>query len=155
MENLHNDSPLSNCISADQPFKINHKPVCIQEPCILLCATDGCFGYFQSPMHFEAVLKGSMKKANSFTQWKELVLRDISAVTGDDISLSLVVIPQLSFSKIKESMLKDVKRFSEIRQLEESIQTAKQMLDEEQSKYNPLLQEIWGECKLEYEKYIK
>lgn len=155
MENLHNDSRMSNCICADQPFKINHKHVQIDEPCILLSATDGCFGYYPSPMHFEAVLKDALKQANNYAQWKELAQQYIAEITGDDISLSLLIIPQLSFKEVQKNMLKDVKRFSEIRNLEKDIQSAEVILADERSKYQPLLQEIWEECKQEYVKYIK
>ena len=155
MENLHNDSRMSNCICADQPFKINHKHVQIDGPCILLSATDGCFGYYPSPMHFEAVLKDALTQANNYAQWKELAQQYISEVTGDDISLSLLTIPQLSFREVQKNMLKDVNRFREIRNLEKDIQSAERILADEHSKYQSFLQEIWKECKQEYVKYIE
>lgn len=157
MENLHNDSRMSNCICADQPFKINHRKVVLKknEPCILLSATDGCFGYYPSPMHFEADLKDALKKADSYAKWEELVQHHITDVTGDDISLSLLTIPQCDFKDVQKEMNKDVKRFREISTLESEIKVAEKMLDSECSKYQPLLQEIWKEYKQEYVKYIK
>ena len=157
MENLHNDSRVSNCICADQSFKINHRKVDLKknEPCILLSATDGCFGYYPSPMHFEAVLKDALKQADSYEEWKELVLRHITEVTGDDISLSLLTIPQCNFKEVKKNMAGDVKRFQEITVLESDIKVAEELLAEGRSKYQPLLQDIWEEYKQEYENYIK
>ena len=66
MENLRNDAAISNCICADRDFLINHKLLVIpKDPIAILCATDGCFGYFPTPMHFEAMLKKSLKKAEN------------------------------------------------------------------------------------------
>ncbi|MFL6187841.1 MAG: PP2C family protein-serine/threonine phosphatase, partial [Actinomycetes bacterium] len=50
MRNLTDDSVMSNCISADTEFHINHRQVELQAPFLLLCATDGCFAYVRSPM---------------------------------------------------------------------------------------------------------
>lgn len=154
MENLHNDSRMSNCICADQPFKINHMRIQINEPCILLSATDGCFGYYPSPMHFEAALKDTLKQADNYDQWKEQIQQCIAEVTGDDFSLSLLTVPQLSFKNIKKNMLREMKRFQKIREQEKEIQIAEDILADERSKYQSLLQEIWKESKQQYTKYM-
>ena len=51
MENLRNDAAISNCICADRDFRINHEQISLsKEPVVILSATDGCFGYFPTPI---------------------------------------------------------------------------------------------------------
>lgn len=64
MENLITDAPMSNTISlpirttrdAIPTFTINCHSYSIKKPCVLFSATDGCFGYLKSPMHFEQAI---------------------------------------------------------------------------------------------------
>jgi len=63
MRNLTDDSVMSNCISASADFHINHRAVELEAPFVVLCATDGCYGYLPSPMHFEQLLLSTMAAA--------------------------------------------------------------------------------------------
>ena len=53
MANLRRDSVVSNAMSADTDFHVNYRRVELKAPFLLVCATDGCFGYVPTPMHFE------------------------------------------------------------------------------------------------------
>ena len=53
MANLRQDSVVSNAMSADTDFHVNHRKVELRAPFLVAGATDGCFGYLRSPMHFE------------------------------------------------------------------------------------------------------
>ncbi|HEY6793234.1 MAG TPA: hypothetical protein VI248_00970, partial [Kineosporiaceae bacterium] len=53
MANLRGDSLVSNAMSADTDFVVHHGMVELTAPFLVLAATDGCFGYLPSPMHFE------------------------------------------------------------------------------------------------------
>ena len=44
---------MSNALSADTEFHINYRRVELQSPFLVVCCTDGCFGYVRTPMHFE------------------------------------------------------------------------------------------------------
>ena len=71
LENLRNDDALSNCICQDKEFIINKLHIENQQiPIILLSATDGCFGYLPSPMHFENLLLETLMQSNGMEQWK-------------------------------------------------------------------------------------
>jgi hypothetical protein len=87
MTNLQRDSVISNAISADTDFRINHRRVPLRAPFVLVCATDGCFGYLRSPMHFEAMLLRTLMDAGSEEGWSTALQEEIAAVTGDDASL--------------------------------------------------------------------
>lgn len=90
MANLQRDSVISNAISADTEFRINHRRVPMRAPFVLLCATDGCFGYLRSPMHFEELVLRTLLEAGTEEAWSEALQREIAAVTGDDASLAAI-----------------------------------------------------------------
>lgn len=102
MENLRNDAPMTNCISASNDFRINHKSLYItKEPIIFFCASDGCFAYYPTPMDFEFVLRNSLCMSQNKETWKEKLMKSIQEVTGDDTSLSLICMGFSSFDKVK------------------------------------------------------
>ena len=85
MENLRNDGVLSNCVCADREFEINSRSITVSKSFIILSATDGCFGYFPTPMHFHEVLLAGLKSSKDETEWENYIKKEICNVTGDDI----------------------------------------------------------------------
>lgn len=156
MENLHNDSPISNCICADRDFTIHHNPIQIEkEPTIILCATDGCFGYYQTPMHFEYVLKSCLQKAKNKKEWEQLVTDEVLKVTGDDCSLSLIARGYSSFEELKKSMkFSHVIGFPQLVEQEQTIAWAEQELAKEKEIYEQNKTTGWNSYKQKYMKYI-
>lgn len=156
MDNLHNDSPISNCICADRDFAIHHIPIEInKEPIIVLCATDGCFGYYQSPMHFEYVLKSCLQKAKNRQEWEQLIKEEVLKVTGDDCSLSLVAKGYSSFEELKKSMkASSVAGFPQLVEQEQTIAWTEQELAKEKEKYKQNMVGGWNSYKQNYMKYI-
>ena len=76
MANLHHDSVVSNAMSADTEFHVNYRRVELQAPFLVVCATDGCFGYVPTPMHFEHLVLEALRAARSTEAWS-------SAAGGD------------------------------------------------------------------------
>lgn len=156
MENLHNDSPISNCICADSDFTINSMTFEIPKgPAIILCATDGCFGYYQSPMHFEYILKSCLQNAKNEKEWEQKVKDEVLKVTGDDCSLSLIARGFSSFDDLKKEMKSTSSEISEVMKQEREVTTAEQILAEEKKKYEQKIASCWNIYKQNYMKYIK
>lgn len=156
MENLHNDSPISNCICADSDFTINSMTFEIPKgPAIILCATDGCFGYYQSPMHFEYILKSCLQNAKNEKEWEQKVKDEVLKVTGDDCSLSLIARGFSSFDDLKKEMKSTSSEISEVMKQEREVTTAEQILAEEKKKYEQKIASCWNIYKKNYMKYIK
>jgi serine/threonine protein phosphatase PrpC len=86
------DAPLTNCISLNGETVIHTHTQCVDGPCVLIVATDGCYGYLSSPAHVEQLLLACMHEAKSATQWGELVHARLLPVAGDDFSMALVCI---------------------------------------------------------------
>ena len=156
MANLHNDSPISNCICADRDFTIHHKSITLtKEPIIILCATDGCFGYYQSPMHFEHVLNSTLQKSKNEKDWEHLIKENIMKVTGDDCSLSLIATGFSSFEDLKKSMKAyNVEGFPKLLEQEETIAYFEKELAKEKKMYEQDVAARWEKYKSNYMKFI-
>ncbi|WP_353649272.1 protein phosphatase 2C domain-containing protein [Nakamurella sp. A5-74] len=90
MANLRDDSIVSNAMSADTPFLVRHRTVDLTAPFLLVAATDGCFGYFRSPMHFEHSILAALLGAPDTESWSTAVQESIRAITGDDASMAVL-----------------------------------------------------------------
>ena len=156
MENLHNDSPMSNCICIDRDFTIHHNTIELEKgPVIILCATDGCFGYYKTPMHFEYVLKSCLQKAKDEEEWKQLIKEDVLKVTGDDCSLSLVAKGFSAFDDLKKTMKSISSKIIELMKQEKEVADAEQILAEEKREYEQKIVSGWNSYKRNYMKYLK
>ena len=67
LANLRRDSVVSNAMSADTEFHVNYRRVELQAPFLLVCATDGCFGYLPTPMHFEQLVLAPLTTTRTST----------------------------------------------------------------------------------------
>ena len=103
--NLTTDSSVSNCITADAPFTIDSAECSVAAPAILIAATDGCFGYVPSPMHFEALLVASLVAARSVAEWQAGLAARVTAVAGDDASLAAIAIGWSSFRILRSAFV--------------------------------------------------
>jgi soluble cytochrome b562 len=57
-----------------------------------ICATDGCFGYVPSPMHFEHLVLNHLRAARDVESWSAGLQTEISAVTGDDAAMAALAV---------------------------------------------------------------
>ncbi len=86
-DNLREDARLSNFARAESDFYLEYKTAEITSSAMLICATDGCFGYFKTPMEFEYMLLKTMEKAESFSHWGDLITAYLTDISGDDLAM--------------------------------------------------------------------
>lgn len=103
--NLTSDGVLTNLISADGNYKIHALTNYFDMPCIIFTATDGCFGYLLTPMHFEFLLLICLQEAANMTEWKNNIEKVLCEVSGDDFTMCLAAFGFETFNKLKESFL--------------------------------------------------
>lgn len=102
LENIWQDATLSNCIDASSKFIIHHQTLELSKSFILISATDGCFGYLPSPMHFEYILlKTLMDSFYDIEDWKEKLIHILTPLASDDVSLGLVVLGVQNLNALK------------------------------------------------------
>jgi serine/threonine protein phosphatase PrpC len=99
---LTEDPPMTNMVSANREFWINLEKGEISTPCVLLCATDGFFGYVHTPAEFEHVLLSTLMTATDAGHWGDLLAETVRSYTGDDTSLALVAIGFRDFDDLRD-----------------------------------------------------
>ncbi len=99
MENLTSDGVLTNVINLSTDFTIHQAHVSLTQAGLIFAASDGCFGYYSTPMEFEYVLLETMLNSDSVSggnkesegkeskSWESKLTDRMGAVAGDDFTL--------------------------------------------------------------------
>ncbi|RAY16039.1 serine/threonine protein phosphatase [Actinomadura craniellae] len=103
LEQLLQDPPLTNVLCAGGRFEVDSRALLLDLPCVLVCATDGFFGYVDTPAHFECHLLGALQDSADAAEWARLLAERVSAYTADDASLSLVGLGYRDFRQLRRS----------------------------------------------------
>jgi serine/threonine protein phosphatase PrpC len=158
MRNLTDDSVMSNAISADTEFHINHRQVELQAPFLLLCATDGCFAYVRSPMHFEHLLLSTLRDARDADAWRRALEAAVTAVTGDDAALTLLGLGTDldGFKQLFKDRTAELQHryIDPLEKLDGQVQRAEQELAGLRARRTELGGELWDAYKPGYERYL-
>ena len=159
MTNLYRDSVVSNAMSADTDFVVNYRRVELKAPFLVCCATDGCFGYVPSPMHFEHLVLGSLLGARSVEGWSRTIQDKVSAVTGDDAAMAMMSIGA-DLPELQDLYAPRVTELEEqyITPLDESrraVAEAEQALEAARQRYRDLTGERWSAYQPDYERHLR
>ena len=154
LENLRSDDALSNCICQDKPFHINVQQMSFNEPIIILSATDGCFGYLLTPMHFEYILLDCLMKSSNCKEWSEAIYKTLSPISSDDFTIGLQIVDEdfgywqkslhVRYELLKESVIQPLDQIKA--KYEKAI---KECVILEKSLYNRIT-ESWQQYKEEF-----
>ncbi|MBR5345751.1 MAG: protein phosphatase 2C domain-containing protein [Clostridia bacterium] len=87
LENLQASAPLSNVIQAENDFTLTVRSGDVSTPFALLCATDGVFGCFRSPMGFEVTLLRLIRDSHDLAGFTASLQSMLSEHSGDDSTL--------------------------------------------------------------------
>lgn len=158
MTNLRADSVVSNAMSADTEFHVNYRRVELEAPFLLVCATDGCFGYLPSPMHFEQLVLSSLTGARSVARWSQTIQDQVAAVTGDDAAMAVMTVG----AGLEELQTLYAPRLDEVEQqlttpiddLSRSVQRVEQELQALRQRQHDNTQQLWARYQPDYEQYL-
>jgi hypothetical protein len=156
--NLRQDSVVSNAMSADTDFVVNHHKVELTAPFLAVAATDGCFGYVRTPIHFEHLVLAALQESTDTGSWSRIVAQRISAVTGDDAAMAVLGVG----ADHEEFRRLFVPRTAELEQrfvapldaLEAEVARAEQAVLEARSRHATVQTSLWAQYKTEYERYL-
>jgi serine/threonine protein phosphatase PrpC len=159
LANLRRDSVVSNAMSADTEFHINYRRVELRSPFLVVCATDGCFGYVHTPMHFEYLVLSHLLEARTTEAWSSALQAEIAAITGDDAAMSTLGVGadlkefQKLFAPRVGELASDV--IEPLDELSGAVTRAEQELRALQSRQLEVMTERWNRYKSEYERYLR
>jgi serine/threonine protein phosphatase PrpC len=159
MANLRHDSVVSNAMSADTDFVVNYRRVDLTAPFLIVSATDGCFGYLPTPMHFEHLVLGALAAARTADDWSEAVQARVTAVTGDDAAMvvmgvgadldafSTLFAPRLA--ALDEAFIAPLDRLSQ------SVQDAELALEAARTRHRDETAALWSHYQSGYERFLR
>ena len=165
LQNLRDDAPMSNCIHADGKFTINRNTITdmsIYDKFLIISATDGCFGYYPSPMDFEKALSESLKYSSNMDELKQKLSQAFTFVTADDFSFSIAAFGFHDFKDLRKSLActnnLEVSSYFKKRREYENIVRRRNKLTEEIEQMGAELESdidaIWEDYKIAYFKYL-
>lgn len=111
LELLVQDPPMTNMVSDDRPFALNRWRGHADLPCVLVCATDGFFGYVDTPAEFEHLLWQTLTSAQDIRHWGALLAARVGSYSKDDASLALVA---LGFADLADLRVRFLPRAREV-----------------------------------------
>lgn len=158
MLNLRQDSVVSNVMSADTDFVVRHHEVELGAPFIAIAATDGCFGYLPTPMHFEHLVLTALRDSHDPDGWSAAMQSAVSAVTGDDAAMGLIAIgaDHAELQALFAARTTELER-RWIRPLDElgaEVRRAEQELEEARQRQVTGQAQLWGAYKPDYVRYL-
>jgi len=156
--NLRQDSVVSNAMSADTDFVVHHHQVELTAPFLAVAATDGCFGYVRTPIHFEHIVLACLRDSTAPESWSRLLQQRIAAITGDDAAMAVLTVG----ADHEEFRQLFAQRTAEIEQhyvvpldeLESEVGRAEQAVAEARRRHAALQMSLWGNYKGEYERHL-
>jgi hypothetical protein len=98
LTSLTSDPPIDNCINASQGFRLNVFSWEFHGPCVVIVASDGCFGYLPTPAHFEFELLDALCSSTTPLEWEHRLHDRLASVARDDATLAAAMLGAESFS---------------------------------------------------------
>ncbi len=156
--NLRQDSVVSNAMSADTDFVVHHHQVELTAPFLAVAATDGCFGYVRTPLHFEHLVLSALRDSADTGSWSGLVQQRIAAVAGDDASMAVLGVgaDHREFQQLFADRTSEVEQrcVDPLDALESEVGHAEQALAEARRRHAALQTSLWAAYKPAYERFL-
>ncbi len=131
-------------LSSDGRYTLHSSHVRLQGPAAVVAATDGYFGYWRTPMHFEYFLLDTLRRSGSLSEWKQRLHSEIQDVTGDDATMGVMLFYFGTFGNLKQYFADRHRKLAEA-----YIQPLADAYTEEKAR------ELWLTYRDGYEQYIK
>ena len=156
--NLRQDSVVSNAMSADVDFTVHHHQVELTAPFLAVAATDGCFGYLRTPIHFEHLVLASLRDSAEAGSWSRLLQQRIAAITGDDAAMAVLGVgaDHGEFRQLFATRTAQIEQrcIIPLDELESEVVRAEQAVAEARRRRGALQTSLWAAYKPEYERYL-
>ena len=159
LANLRHDSVVSNAMSADTDFHVSYRRVELEAPFLLVSATDGCFGYVPTPMHFEHLLLRGLKGARTTQAWSAAVQSAISEITGDDAAMAVLGVGTdlQGFQSLLGPRLAELERefIGPLDELRRTVEEAERALVEARQRHEREMATLWTQYQLGYDRHLR
>ena len=155
LENLTQDSPMSNYISASTDFVLHERQLELHTRSILIAASDGCFSYVPTPLHFEYLLLQTLQRATDMADWRHLLHAEIRRLTSDDSTLSVAVIGWPDFVSCQRDFTARYRQCEDLIRAydacHEQVEFARQGFDRAREALAAHTRDLWEDYRKTYE----
>jgi hypothetical protein len=159
LANLRRDSVVSNAMSADTDFHVSYRRVRLEAPFLLVGATDGCFGYVPTPMHFEHLLLRALAGARSTQAWSTALQAAIGEVTGDDAAMAVMGVGTdfRGFQALLAPRLSELERtvIGPLDGLRAAVEDAERALLQARQRHEAETAGLWRQYQVGYERHLR
>ncbi len=101
LSNISSDARLSNVINSDTDFELHSRIVTQSSPTLYISATDGCFGYLPTPMHFEYVILNAICISDSINEFESRIRNVFRNAAGDDFTIGVIAAGFESYNSMR------------------------------------------------------
>lgn len=166
LTSLSTDPPIANCISASQDFTLRHATWELKGRCVVIAATDGCFGYLPTPAHFELELLDALLEEPSLEASERRLNERIASVTRDDATMAAAILDCGSFRQLQDAFRErrsrvDAEFVAPYRWQQEQVAAAERDLAAATAQRDMLVEartqcakELWNQYRVPYEQYL-
>ena len=102
LSNLYTDGAKTNILSSDGRFILHYRSFVIEEPLMIMAATDGIFGYLLSPMHLENAFLDALLRSASMEEFRIELNSLFRSKAGDDYALAFMACHFGSFKDMQD-----------------------------------------------------
>ena len=159
LANLRRDSVVSNAMSADTDFHVSYRRVELKAPFLLVCATDGCFGYVPTPMHFEHLLLQGLAGARNPQAWSSALQSAITEITGDDAAMAVMGVGTdfSGFRTLLAPRLAELERsfIAPLDGLRRTVDEAERALQQARQRHEVETAALWAQYQTGYEQHLR
>lgn len=155
-ENIYDDGPMSNYLSADGNFELRAHTIERRPPMMLIAATDGCFGYLEAPYLFEYFILQHLMAADSASDWQERLRNFFGQIAQDDASMAIVALGSSSFADLQKRfrprfLITEGSYFQPLDKYQREIEDADKRLKTLNAERKTLRLSLWKQYKEHYE----
>lgn len=155
-DNIYDDGPMSNYLSADGNFTLRAHVVQRRPPLMLITATDGCFGYLEAPYMFEYFILQHLMDAENAHDWQDRLQAYFGRVAQDDASMAIVALGASSFDDLKKRfrpryLITEGSYFKPLERYQHEIEDADKRLKTLSAERKALRLNLWKQYKEFYE----
>lgn len=102
---MRSDGVMTSLCSASKPFSLHSRELYLPKQCILITATDGCFGYVPSPIHFEMLLLDTLLRSTSLEEWKNRIFQTLKEISADDYTMCVAAFGYDTFQDMQKQFV--------------------------------------------------
>lgn len=112
-ESLLNSGAMSNVLSSDGDYVLHSKAFSVTEPVMIISASDGAYGYVNTPMDFEYLIVKTICQSETPSEFRAGLFNELKERAGDDVTFAYMNIGFGSYKGLRSYFAKRKKELED------------------------------------------